>query len=245
MIITLKVDFKPSTDQLYQVKAWLIEEENTLSEGFFCNWRIIQDSFENQKICILLLGKKAIGFMTWFERDKVTTIQITEIRPGFRQLGYGRYLTNALTVKLAKQGFVVLELHCQPAKSEKAWKKLGFKQYPDVEGFTDYNISDGKHLYKILVPHLKPTKSKKEVATIELWNVEPYQIDKVSSLWKWHPKVNSHSSHLEKPLIFPAKRDWNIRWSENGIILREEKVKYFGKSADIDFTNFIVIEKLP
>jgi len=244
MTETLKVDFKPSTIQLGQIKVWLMEEDNTLGEGFFCNWGVIKDSFDNKKICTLLLGKKTIGFMTWFERDKVTTIQITEIRPGFRRMGYGRYLADVLTERLAKQGFLVLELHCQPAKSEKAWKKLGFREYPDVEGFQDYNDADGKHLYKILVRHLKPTKSKKEVATIELWDVEPHQTNKVSALWKWHPKVKPGKSHLDKPIIFPAKRDWNIRWSENSVIIREDKVKYFGKPANIDFMNFIIIEEL-
>ena len=79
MIETLKVDFKPSTAQLGQIKAWLIAEDHTLGEGFFCNWGVIEDPFDNKRICTLLLGKKAVGFITWFERDKVTTIQISNI----------------------------------------------------------------------------------------------------------------------------------------------------------------------
>jgi len=244
MIKTLKVEFRPSSTQLARIKAWLMEENNVLGEGFFCNWEVIQDSFDNKRICVLVLEKKEIGFITWFDRDKVNTIQITEIRSEFRRLGYGRYLVDALTERLAKRGSLVLELYCQPAKSEKAWKKLGFREYPKVEGFEAYNEKDGKHLYKILVPFLKPTKSKKDVVTIELWDVEPHQINKVSPLWKWHPKLKPGTRHLDKPIIFPSKRDWNIRWSENGTIIREEKVKYFGKPEDIDFMDFIIIEKL-
>lgn len=241
----LDISFNTTAKHLKNIKSWLIAEEKTGNKGFFCNWNVIEQSFNNKKIGVILEENKVIGFITWFDRDRITTIEIAEIRPGFRRMGYGRKLAQALFDNLQKQGVTALTLHCQPAESEKVWKRMDFKRYPSVPDFGDYNSEKGKWLYKILIPFIKPTKSIKGKESIELWSVEPYQIERVSPEWKWHPKFKKGTRTLIKPIVFPAKRDWNIRWKNNdGLIIRDEKVKRFGKD-EIDFTNFIIIEKLP
>ena len=77
-----------------------------------------------------------------------------------------------------------------------------------------------------------------------LWSVEPYLVGKTLPAWKWHPKFKGRSRKLVKPIIFPAKSDWNIRWLINGDVKNENKVKRFLKT-EIDFSNFIIIEELP
>ncbi|HEY4325936.1 MAG TPA: GNAT family N-acetyltransferase [Mucilaginibacter sp.] len=240
----VKVTFRPSAGQLNKIKVWLTEEWDVSGEGFCCNWGVIEDAFDNKKMGVISLAKKVIGFITWFDSERVTTIQITEIKLGFRRMGYGRILAEALFDMLYEKGVMILDLHCQPAKSEKAWKKLGFKQYPDVDDFNDYNSKDGKYLYKILVPFDKPTKSDKDKESIELWAVEPYETSRFLPEWKWYPKFEKGSRKLFKPIIFPAKRDWNIQWKKDGSIIKNNKVKRFGKT-DINFSDFIIIEQLP
>ncbi len=239
-----KISFKPNSTHLEKIRAWLQDEEASHGTGFFCNWHIITDSFENQKMAVLLLKTTPIGFITWFEREKVTTIQIAEIRHGYRRMGYCRLLAEALFEKLLRKGKFVLELHCQPAASEKAWKKLGFARFPDVDGFARYNSEHGRHLYRILVPYLKPTQATNIKDQVELWSVEPHYVDKASPKWRWKVKFDGTSDRLEKPIIFPAKKDWNIRRTRNGVILKDDKVKYFDRYEDIDFGDFIIIEKI-
>ncbi len=241
----IEVSFDPSNHQIGEIKAWLIEEDKGFKEGFFCNWNGSRASFEEKKIGIIILNEDVIGFITWFGSESVTTIDIAEIKPGFRRMGYGKVLAEALYNKLQKQGVKILELHCQPAKSEKIRKKSGFKDFPDVEGFEDYNSNKGKHLYKILIPFAKPTKSvKRKSESIELWAVGPHLTTRFSPQWIWHLKFEKGSRKLIKPIIFPAKYDWNILWKIDSEIIQENKIKRFQK-GNIDFSNFIIIEGLP
>jgi FR47-like protein len=240
----LKVTFKPNINHIEEIKAWLIEEEQYSGTGFYCNWESIYHSFENKKIAVLIRNKSAVGFMTWFDREKVTTIQIAEINSACRRMGYAKFLTKVVSDKLCKRGACVLELHCQPASSEKVWKKLGFLRFPDVDGFKGHNSEHGRRLYKILIPHLKPTKSILLDDFIELWPVEPHLAQKVPSGWCWKIRFIKHSSYLSNPIIFPAKRDWNLRRTNNDNILNDDKVKYFQRGDEIDFGDFIIIERL-
>jgi GNAT superfamily N-acetyltransferase len=240
----LEIDFKPTKEHLNTIKAWLIEEREKSGEGFFCNWEVITDAFAKKTMVLIYKSKSPIGFLTWFDWGAVTTIQIAEIKPGLRRMGYGRLLAEFFFSKMTQQGVVALNLHCQPTKSEKVWKKLGFKEYPNVRDFEDFHDEDGKHLYKILVPHLKPSSPKENNERIELWSVEPYQTTNNPPLWQWYPKFEKNNRTLVKPIIFPGKRDWNIRWTKEGKIMIDDKVKRFGK-MEIDFCNFIIITQLP
>ncbi|TCD03223.1 GNAT family N-acetyltransferase [Pedobacter psychroterrae] len=239
----LKIKYKPSQDDIDEIESWLVAEEQASHEGFYCNWSIILQSFEDKKAALLIVEEKAIGFITWFERDKVATIQIAEIKPEERKKGYGRYLAEHLFGKLLKKGFVVLDLHCQPARSEAVWKKLGFVRFTDTKGFESENSEEGRHLYRILIPSLKPTKALKLNETISLWDTEPYLAGD-QARWKWHPKFQNGSRELKLPIIFPAKRDWQISWNKDGQVIKSEKIKYFRREG-IDFSNYIIIEKLP
>jgi len=241
---TYKINFKPSADQIAEIKEWLLEEDNVAGEGFFCNWSSITQSFTDDKIAVLVSGQKTIGFISWFEWEKVARIQLSEIKPDERKKGFGRCLAEKLFEKLTKKGFLVVDLHCQPAVSEKVWKRLGFKRFPDVKDYEYENSKDGPYLYKVLVPFLKPTKSARPNETIELWHAEPHQITDISPKLKWHPKFEKGTTNLLIPIISPAKRDWQINWIKNDRLIKNDKIKYFSRD-EIDFGNFIIIEKLP
>lgn len=240
----VKVSFDPTNNQIEEVKTWLIEEDKVSKEGFFCNWKLIQNSYKEKTIGIIIVSENVVGFITWCGSEPVTSIDIAEVKPKFRRMGYGKILAEALFIKLQQQGTKVLELHCQPAQSEKIWKKLGFKNFPDVNDFEDFNTSEGRHLYKTLVPFTDPTKSTKlKTESIELWVVEPHLTTEFSPQWIWNLKFEKGSRKLIKPIIFPAKRDWNIVWKINLDTIQENKIKRFQK-GNIDFGNFIIIEDL-
>jgi len=241
----IEVIFQPTHEHLSEIKQWLlVEDQKKRFAGFYCNWNSIEYSFDRNEMSVILQGKSAIGFLTWFNYTKVTKIQIAEIKPGFRKKGYGRILTQTVLDHLIRQGFVVAYLHCQPATSETAWKKIGFMRYPQVPDFADYNNKEeGRHLYKILVPCADQSKSPTE-KQIELWSVESYLSSRHMPKWRWELKFNANGQELEKPIIAPAKRKWDIRWQENGQIIKDGQIKYFDKT-DIDYCDFIIIESMP
>lgn len=240
---TCKVGFKPNSDQIEEIKVCLIDEEKNYKEDFFCNWASVQQSFSDNKIAVLIQNKNAIGFISWFEWEKVARIQIAEIRPGYRKKGFGKYLAEKLFENLLKRGFAVLDLHCQPASSEKVWKKLGFKRFPGARDFERENSPNGRYLYKVLVPHLRPAKSLTAKESIEIWYAEPHLARTEPAQLRWHPKFEKGTRNLVKPIIASAKRDWQISWNKQEEILKIDKIKYFSKNK-IDFGNFIIINSL-
>lgn len=202
-----KVYFKPRQEHIDEIKAWLVEEDKVSRSGFFCNWSSIAESFSDGKLAVLVFAGKAIGFMSWFEWEKVARIQLAEIRPSNRKQGFGRYLAEALFFKLLKKGFAVLDLHCQPAGSKKVWKRLGFKRFPEAADFKLENAEEGPYLYKVLVPSLKPARFSSSKEAIELWHAEPHLALDISPQMRWHPKFEKGSRDLLSLIISPAKRD--------------------------------------
>jgi len=238
------INFKPTSDQIEEIKTWLIEEESNLGKGFYCNWSSIAHSFNDGKIAVLIEKQCAIGFITWFEWEKFARIQIAEIKPDYRRKGFGKYMTERLFEKLEKKGIAVIDLHCQPATSQKIWKRMGFKRFPDVKDFIKENNEKEPYLYKILVPHLKPTKSSALKESIQLWQIEPHLARQESYALKWHPRFEKGSRRLVYPIISPAKREWQIQWSKNDGTFKSDKIKYLLR-IDIDFGNFLIINELP
>lgn len=236
--------YKVTLDQLNEIRSWLIEEEKTSREGFLCNWSSIVQSYEDKKLAILTTNKQAIGFITWFEWEKVARVQLAEIRPGYRRNGYGKYMAKELFFRLERIGIKVVDLHCQPASSEKIWRRLGFKAFPEVKDFERENSLKGRYLYKILVPYLKSTKSLVSREAVKLWYSEPHLARTETADLTWHPKFEKGTRNLVKPIISPAKRDWQISWNKLTGIPKTDKIKYFSRN-EIDFGNFIIINTLP
>ncbi|WP_443946010.1 hypothetical protein ACJVDH_02570 [Pedobacter sp. AW1-32] len=239
-----KLHFKITLDQLDEIRSWLVEEEKASGEGFLCNWSSIAQSYQDKKLGILTMNKQAIGFITWFEWEKVARIQLAEIRLGYRRNGYGKYIAEELFFRLERIGIKVVDLHCQPASSEKIWKRLGFKRFPEVKDFERENSTKGRYLYKILVPHLKPTRYRASREAVKLWYSEPHIVRIRAADLIWHPKFEKGTRNLIKPIIHPAKRDWQISWDKLTEISRTDKIKYFSRN-EIDFGNFIFINTLP
>ncbi|MBD1365363.1 GNAT family N-acetyltransferase [Mucilaginibacter sp. ZT4R22] len=239
----LKLIFDPTKEHLAQIESWLIEEDMNNKNGFYCTWIIIVDYFEKNRIGVLLLNDWAIGFITWSESTKMARIEIAEVHPGHRKKSYGGFMLKSLVEALKPKGIAVLDLHCQPASSEKVWKKLGFKKFPDVPGFDKENSLKDPHLYRIIVAHLKPAKAPTSKNLLILWSVEPYQADREQPRWVWDVTFHPNSSRLTFPIIIPAKRDWNLRWAIDGKTVTENKIKKFGQN-EIDFGDFLVIESL-
>jgi hypothetical protein len=78
---------------------------------------------------------------------------------------------------------------------------------------------------------------------IELWIDEPYMTRNISPKYTWNIDFIKDTRRLAKPIIHPAHYEWRIRWTSNGQIVVDHKVKYF--PTDIYFGTFIIIDELP
>lgn len=234
----LKAVFNPTGEQLSAIKHWLLEEEQATGDGFYCNWNVIEDNFQRGRMAVMLIEELPIGFIIWYQSDLVAEISIAEVHPKYRRKGYGALMIEQFEKFMASDGIVALGLLCQPAESEKAWKKLGYKRRPD---FTDQG--QGAEMYKIIAScqPLLPPRKKKARHLIEVWDMEPYMIRDEKPLYRWEARLVEDTEELVRPIIFPCKPDWQIAWSIDGTLHKKTKIKYFDRENDIAYAGFGVI----
>lgn len=165
-------------------------------------------------------------------------IDIFEIEPSYRQQHLGRFFYTEIENYFKDKGFSAIQLFCSPRESEKFWRKLDFIQFPEVI-FSESDLT----FYKPLIKTLSPNNKGNFDSVLELWNKEPYQVkEKDMPNWTWG--VNEKGD-LENPILFPCSYNWNLRWRRNDEIIREDKVKYFGrKGTEIYFSGYLYIEAL-
>lgn len=235
----LKICFTPSSEDMKYIGEWLYKEYSASGKGFYCNLNVVYNAFKRHSLATISKSTNCIGFITWYETTNYTaSINITEIHPDFRRNGYGNILANSLIDYLRVKGIAVITLECMPHSSESFWKIIGFTEFNH-----HFFVKDNKELYLITKPTLLPVNNKiSNGELIELWACEPYLAANKDAYWHWHPELNE-SMELTTALIFPALNDWRIRWTSNGKILKDSKVKYF--DSDIDFDRFIIITKMP
>ena len=61
----IQINITPTQTDLTKIEEWLIDEEREFNEGFYCNWNIIEKSFNNGELITLNLKKEPIGFLVW------------------------------------------------------------------------------------------------------------------------------------------------------------------------------------
>ena len=62
-----------------------------------------------------------------------------------------------------------------------------------------------------------------------LWDVESYEAEETNPKWIWYIEIQD--DRLLYPIIQPCNCNWNLRWSRNGTVIKEAKVKYFTDEA--------------
>lgn len=232
-----EIKFNPTKNDLKEVKKWLKEEKEKSgkSEGFFCNWAIIKEAYNNKRFISLRLNKKAIGFCIWQKDEIYAKIDIFAIQLEYRRKGFGKFLFKNTINYLKQKNILLLKLFCEPRESEKFWRKMGFIKFPHgINGQPDLTF------YKPLIKVKNTTRKPDALNKLELWDLEPYQINDRKPKWSWDIKNN----HLLNPIILACNPDWNIRWTKNGKIINEEKIKRFSQNKQIIFGSFMFIKML-
>lgn len=47
---TFEINTNPTKENLNKIKTWLIDENRKSKQGFYCNWNVIEKSFEKKRI---------------------------------------------------------------------------------------------------------------------------------------------------------------------------------------------------
>lgn len=117
---------RPATRaQAETVIRWLKDEHiNELggTRGFYCNRSVIREAARRSRMSVLLLGRTIIGFAVFNSYG----IDIFEIRPTHRRLGYGRSFAEHIIRELFARGSRELNVDCVPHESQYFWRSLGF-----------------------------------------------------------------------------------------------------------------------
>jgi ribosomal protein S18 acetylase RimI-like enzyme len=149
--MNLTISHTPTQDQIEEIKAWLIEEQNNSGEGFYCNWSIIASFYKRWNFSVISTNNKTIGFACWRNTSDLSgQINIFEIHPDFRRRGVGLYFTEKLLSHFVEKNVYVIDLQCVPSTSEIFWRYLGFTDVPLNIRYWDKQT---QHLFKRLVPY--------------------------------------------------------------------------------------------
>jgi GNAT superfamily N-acetyltransferase len=214
----------PTTDDLHQIRRWLEEEDAEFGHSFLCNWRIIEESFEDSRFVCARVDNEAVAFFTWSPGPGVVTALIAAVRPDLRKRGIGSNLVqHAFSYLRSKKRVVVIEAECKPTRSESFWRQQGFISYPQAHSMAKLH---GIHLYKSLINERKSKLAPVQVAHLELWHKQPFEVSPEDK-----PDVSisirlNRAGKFSQKIALPAESDWNARVSVEGNLPREGKVKY-------------------
>ncbi len=231
----VNIEFSPSREQLRQLKSWLQHEHRKTGTGFWCNWEIIESSWENNELVCSLTEGEASALCAWRQSGIFSVLDIVTVRPNLRREGVGRHLVKATLMRLRSHGAIVCNIQCQPRNSEPFWRKLGFTSelvmpqpghasspYPKIE------------LAKPLVSR-RPVSFERDQndGILQLWNSIPREAE-ASPVWKqWNlgAPINGKWA-LQDPIIHYCNRDWRIHLQRGDEVLYDGNAKNFLKTIE-------------
>ena len=234
------IEIAPTLQDIKEILVWLKKERDSdiLGQGFFNNKDIIMDSFRLGNAIVFKHENKSIGLIVWNESDDIlVNIDIFVIDPSFRGKGLGRLFYHEVCNYFVEKGFKAVKLFCEPKTSEKFWIKMGLLKLHDC-GYTEHELT----YYGVLID-VASTIHMNNAEKIELWDVEPYEAMETEPRWTWY--IENDEGRLLYPILHPCNCNWNLRWSRNGDVLKEGKIKYFtNEDFELFKSKFLYIEKL-
>lgn len=233
----------PDIDTINEIKNWLREEDQISKKGFYCNWNTIAKSFDTNEIITFHNENSTIGFVVWTSNSIYASIDIFEIHPQHRNKGLGKIFYDKLENFFTNIRLIAVKLFCSPAESQMFWKKLGFIKFPNGIP-SEKDLTYFKPLIDICIPSDIDIYEEADFDyKIELWDLEPYEISNQKPKWTWLLKNEDLLS--SKPILHPCFYHWNLRWTKNNVIIKEDEVKYLtSKSNSFLNDTFLYIYKL-
>lgn len=235
----------PRSGRLVQITNWLREESENSDCGFYCNITVINKAFADKEVVCVTAKNEAIGFAVFSRRAYTARIDIAEICPAYRGTGAGRFLVENCLHVLAKGNVRVVDLECAPERSESFWQHMGFSRVPDeiLKNYSQYNKPIRMFRPTCQTEPQKPLHYASQ-NTIELFDCEPWECEGREPKWSWSVFALNGTELLDKPIIYPAHRDWCVRWKKEDRTIKVDKVKNF---CDDPFKcgNYLILTQLP
>ncbi|WP_026838204.1 GNAT family N-acetyltransferase [Gillisia sp. JM1] len=108
------LQIRPSKIQLDEIHQWLKKEYDTTHQGFYCNWSIIVEAFDKERLITFQSSNKAVGFFVWRAGRVHIEIDIMEIAPNFRHKGFGKTFESYISSYFEASGYKAFKLFCDP-----------------------------------------------------------------------------------------------------------------------------------
>lgn len=238
----MEITFNPSKKHLNQIEKWLIQEQNEGINDFYYNFDVIKRRFDEKTVLCLLDNNIAVGYLIYyFPSDLSAKIDIANIKNDYTKKGYGKFLLDSFENFLIESKICAIELDCSPEKSQRIWKKLGFKEFAYIESHRFLNSKNhSPWLYKILCNFLKPSRGIRSKNYVEIW--DGHNINK-DSIGYWNFKCKKSSIELIKPIVYPIDPDWNIKCVMNGVEIYNGSAKRFRNRTYV-MGYFLMIKEL-
>jgi GNAT superfamily N-acetyltransferase len=231
------IEIAPKTQDIDEIIVWLKAECERNGNGFYHNRNIIYDSYKSGKAIVLKHGEKNIGLVIWSEDNIYVNVDIFVIDPLYRGQGYGSFFFKTISEYYRGKGFKAIKLFCEPRSSERFWQSMILQKLPNC-GYTEHELT-----YYVILVDTASTSYIMNADTIELWDAEPYEVEGKEPKWIWY--IETQNKEWIYPIIQPCNCNWKLRWSRNGKVLREEKVKYFTDvNHELYFSPLLYIDDL-
>lgn len=231
------INVAPNNEDIKEILDWLKVEKEREGEGFYNNKGIIEDAFSKGNAIVLKIEDKNIGLTIWSRDDVHANIDIFVIKPSYRSKGYGEFFYKAVTNYFLESDLFAVKLFCSPTSSEKFWSKMGLCELPDgIPGQHELTYFD------ILV-ETASTSYNSKCDKIELWDVDYHSSNNIEPKWTWY--VDVVNGELVNPIVYPCNCNWKIRWTKQGKVIKEAKVKYFSDdNMEFYYSPFLVLDVL-
>lgn len=200
---------------LEAIKGWLKAEEEKFDGGFYCNWSIIEQCFEDNEMYCAMLNGRPVAFLVYSTYMLCAEISIVETRPDLRGKGIGMQLVMQFLDDLKDNGIVKVKLESNPPDSLPFWKKLGFVRHPEQQ---DRSPFMPQKLFKVLIEGAgHATNEDREV--VEIWDTEWFRkIDSRPS--KSFTISRNNDGKMTKPIILiPYSPSQRLRWKNGNQVL--------------------------
>jgi GNAT superfamily N-acetyltransferase len=190
-------------DSLKEIEPWLIEENKESNTGFYSQIELIRHRFYAQKAYLALVDGEIVGFATYTVFENIATIELLEIKPDKRQMGYGTSFVRKLKLNFKKDGCNAIAIKSIDKASDTFWEKTGFKNIVELKirgpGFTHF-LSLTKSEYQTEV-----NKKKQVQVSVKIYDTISINANYEIPVYSWH-----YSSE-QKMLVQPVDFEWTIK----------------------------------
>jgi GNAT superfamily N-acetyltransferase len=110
-------------------------EEESTGKGFWNQRHSIEMAQQHNELEVVVQPRdgKVLAFCVWSLHS--VSMEIIEVRPGYRGKGFGPRLTQYVLDRLREQDSVGVMIQCMPEESLRVWQKMGFQRIEN-EGCT-------------------------------------------------------------------------------------------------------------